>query len=196
MKKFTFDTNCMIDIELNRPSAPFIQKIVQAHRDEKVDAAFVAVSASERQKGDYFLDTYDDFVGRLRSLGLDDVPQILGMSYWGISYWGNALFTDEGMLNREREIHNILFSKLEFDYCDFARSNEIIDDDALSLKAFKWRNAWCDRQMLWAHDFHARDVFVTSDKNFKEKMDQITSENITICTPKEAAQLLPWKPNR
>jgi hypothetical protein len=51
MKKFTLDTNCIIDLEENRPNAEHISKLVQAWKTGRIELAVVAVSASENQKG-------------------------------------------------------------------------------------------------------------------------------------------------
>lgn len=190
MKSYTFDTNCIIDMAQNTPPARFILDIIRAHRDGQVSAAFVAVSASERQRSDCFLPTYEHFLGRLRALGVADIPQIKGMAYWDISYWDHALSPSENDKLRERHIHDVLFPNIEFNFADFIRTVGIDSTDTLSRKARKWRNAWCDRQMIWAHDFHSRDVFVTSDQNFKKLVGRVGFETIAVCTPEEAAKAL------
>ncbi|MCA0271221.1 MAG: hypothetical protein LCH69_04035 [Proteobacteria bacterium] len=190
MLRFTFDTNCIIDLDVGTPPAQFVRSIIAAHRNGQADAAFVAVSASERQKGDFYLPTYKTFVQRLASLGVQDIPQILGMAYWGLSYWDRALHPSPEATERERQIHKFLFPSLSFDFADFADSNNIAAGDVLSPKAKKWRNAWCDRQMLWAHDFHARDVFVTNDRNFLKLAGSVSFENLRVHTPEEAVVLL------
>ena len=179
MKTFTFDTNCIIHIDDNRDCKDFILKITDAHRNNQIHAAFVAVSASERQPGDSYLETYSDFTSRLARLGLQDIPHINGMSYWGLSYWNHAIYASEDMVQREREIHGVLFPNTEFRSADF------------NGRYSKWRNAWCDRQMIWSHEHHSRDIFVTSDKNFRKLNRHAGFENIVVCSPEEAASLLP-----
>lgn len=191
MKKFTLDTNCIIDVDLERPSAPAIQTLVQAHRDGRADVAFVAVSASERQPGDYYLPKYDDFTARLTDLGLADIPQILGLMAWDLTYWDKALWGDEETGRRERAIHQMLFPNIDYGWGDFAQAKGVSTEDDTSSAYKKWRNAWCDRQMLWSHDHHKRDVFVTRDSNFKRKVEQSSTEDFAICTPEEAVQKLP-----
>lgn len=190
MLTFTFDTNCIIDLDMGTPPAQFVRSIIAAHRNGQADAAFVAVSASERQKGDFYLPTYKTFVQRLTSLGVQDIPQILGMAHVGLSYIGRALISGREGTAREKQIHSALFPNMGFDFADFAASNKIAAGDVLSPKAKKWRNAWCDRQMLWAHDFHARDVFVTSDRNFRKLAGSVGFQNLRVHTPEEAVVLL------
>ena len=191
MRTFTFDTNCIIDIDLNRPPAYSIKEILAAHRSGNAHAAFVAVSASERQQGDYYLTSYDQFLERLRALGLDDIPQIQGLAYCDLSYWDHALYADPAALTRERQIHEVLFPSIEFEFADFAQMAGISKDRISSARAQKWRNAWCDRQMLWSHDYHSRDVFVTSDRNFRKLISCQGFEKLAVCTPQEAVALLP-----
>ncbi len=191
MKTFTFDTNCIIDIDQKRASAGYVYDIIHAHRASRVSTAFVAVSASERQQGDYYLTNYLDFIDRLKGLGLEDIPQIEGMDCWGISYWDHALYADESMEKREQAIHETLFQNIDFKFSDFTKTAGLTDCDIRSQKARKWRNAWCDRQMIWAHDYHLRDVFVTSDSNFLKLVGKSGFESLIICTPEEAAHLIP-----
>ena len=191
MIKFTFDTNCLIDLDEKRPEAEFLWRIIDASTSGTVKAAFVAVSASERQPGDCFLETYGDFTQRLERLGVDDLPQIPGMAYTERSYIGHALLPSDEQLKREQQLHEALFPNIAFDSSDHV---------ALALKRGeteekarkKWCNAWCDRQMIWSHEYHGRDVFVTGDGNFSKKLSgRAGFEHLRIMKPKEAVSLLP-----
>jgi len=102
MITFTFDTNCLIDVDEGRASAASIRAIVKAHRSQKIHAAFVAVSASERQRDDFYLPTYRDFAERLEKLGFGDIPHIMGMAYINISYINHAVLADASSLSREK----------------------------------------------------------------------------------------------
>jgi hypothetical protein len=68
------------------------------------------------------------------------------------------------MEDLERQIHEVLFSNIEFRWLDFC-SIRGWDPNAQPLDA-KWRNAKCDVQALWSHIHHRRDVFVTRDRIF------------------------------
>lgn len=62
----------------------------------------------------------------------------------------------------EQQIHDILFS------------GEPIDQpEKYGFPVKKWLNHKCDVQMVWAHIFHERDVFVTSDRNFHAKAKEL-----------------------
>lgn len=190
MLTFTLDTNCLYDLDERRPAAPYLDHLLVAHRDGRASVALVAVSASERQRGDRYLDTYTDFLGRVAALVLDDLPILKGMGYLDISYWDHALYADDAMKAREREIHAALFPSFPFDWVDFAASRGISTDDIRGPSARPWRNKFCDRQMFWAHDHAGRDVFVTSDTNFTrlEALPAFTGRR--VMSPVVAASLL------
>ncbi|MBO9451746.1 hypothetical protein J7426_15840 [Tropicibacter sp. R16_0] len=190
MLTFTFDTNCIVDVDLGREAAPAILELVSAFREGRCDVAFVAVSASEKQEGDYYLPTFDIFSTRLNELGLGDVSSILGMSYNDMSYIGHAIIVDENMLSRERQFHEALFPNTDFKASEYvARMRPTSDEQEMKYKK-RWRNAWCDRQMIWAHEYHGRDVFVTSDKNFRRKLaGKDGFAHLKICTPFEAVAM-------
>ncbi|WP_209835305.1 hypothetical protein [Ruegeria sp. HKCCE3926] len=191
MPKFTFDTNCLIDVELSRDGSLSIMEIVAAHREGHCDAAFVAVSASERQEGDSYLNSYREFEERLAKSGFNDIPHILGMAYFDISYFDHALIAGADMVERERQFHEALFANIDFKSSEYIERVSPCSDDMLNKYRKKWRNAWCDRQMIWAHEHHKRDVFVTSDKNFDKKLSgKLGFEHLKICSPDEAAAML------
>lgn len=48
IKKYTLDTNCIIDLEESRPDAPHLKKMIVDHNKGKIDLAVVAISASEK----------------------------------------------------------------------------------------------------------------------------------------------------
>ncbi|MDX8353483.1 hypothetical protein [Cognatiyoonia sp. IB215182] len=190
MHSFTFDTNCLIDLDEKRPASQFVWELIDAHRQGIVSVAFVSVSASERQKGDYYLPSYQDFVDRLETLGVQDIPQIMGMFYWGLSYWGQCIYGDKLGIARELALHKALFPKIPFYFAEYAKKTGLSEGDTQKKEAKKWRNAWCDRQMVWAHDYHKRDVFVSSDGNFKSLAKYQEFRNVIVSTPEEATQLL------
>ena len=191
MASFTLDTNCIIDIDENRASAPFIMQLIEAHRNGDADVALVAVSASERQQGDRYLESYEEFRGRLNSLGLSDLPVLPTIAYWNIGFYGVGLYGgDPAMVSREREIQAILFPQIEFEWPQYASQIGLSSDDLASAKARRWRNAFCDRQMFWAHDHNKRDYFVTRDENFQRLIGRSEFPDARIRSPSEAAKLI------
>lgn len=192
MLTFTLDTNCIIDLAEpeTRPSASYIRQLANAHAAGLADVAFVAVSASERQQGDTYLDSYAVFQQRLDALGLSHVTLIRAIGYYDISYWEMCLSGDENMVAREKEIHDVLFPNIEFLWSSYAHSHGILEDDFKSPKAKRWRNTFCDRQMYWAHDQNKRHFFVTSDANFRKLVSHQKFPAARVVSPMEAVGLL------
>lgn len=193
MLSMTIDTNCIIAIENSEPAAEPLKRLVQAHRDGRVDLALVSVSASERQPGDTFMSNYQEFTDRVNAAGLSKLKVLNTIGYFGMSFWGVGLYGGTpGMLSREQSIHEALFPTIPFRWPEFAAANGLdVENDSNSRGAKNWRNAFCDRQMYWAHDHNDRDVFVTSDRNFARRLTGHPAfPNAAIRTPDQAAELL------
>lgn len=163
MKKFTFDTNCIIAIDQGGAEAKAIRALADAHLSGKANVAIVAISASEKQSEKTYLNDFGTFQKRLSRLKLDHLEIVLPMAYWDIAFWGHALWTDDTMREKEREIHSVLFSNVEFDWQDYCRKRSL---DPNASPSGDWRNRKCDVQAIWSHIHHSRDVFITSDRNF------------------------------
>lgn len=192
MKSFNLDTNCIVDIDEDRRQARYVSELAERHTLNEIDVAIVAISASERQKGGFFFSNYDEFINRLSSLELDHLKQIYPMCYLDICFLDRSLMCDNNMMDLENRIHQVLFPNIPFSFNEFTRKHGL--DSKIGTKAEsckKWRNALCDRQMFWAHTYHERDVFVTSDKNFKKKLGASSEFSATkIMTPEEACECI------
>jgi hypothetical protein len=81
MVSFTLDTNCIIDVAENRPGAAAIRALADAHAAGEADVALVAVSASERQPGDKYLDNFNVFQERLTALRLNHLTVLPSIAY-------------------------------------------------------------------------------------------------------------------
>jgi hypothetical protein len=186
---FTLDTNCIIDVDQGQSSAADVLRLVKAHSAGEADVALVAVSASERQRGGMYLPNYSDFEKRVLTLGFSHLTVLLPILYWDIGFWDKGLVSDATMVKREREIHAILFPTIQFDWLAYAEATgaTAVTDDI----AKKWRNAFCDRQMYWAHDHNNRDVFVTRDPNFRKLSKAADFPTARIMSTSEACKILP-----
>jgi hypothetical protein len=191
MLTFTLDTNCIIDLAepAKRPAARHIRSLANAHADGVVDVALVAVSASERQQGDTYLESYTVFKQRVDTLGLSHIPILPAMGYYDISFWDMCLRADDKMEAREKEIHAVLFPNIQFAWPDYAQAYNLSVDDTSSPKARRWRNAFCDRQMFWAHDHNKRGFFVTSDAGFRKIDRHPAFPNSQVVSPELAVGL-------
>jgi hypothetical protein len=143
---FTLDTNCVIDLEENRPAAPAVRRLERAHATGLADVAVVAIMASETQRPEGYLEDFEGFKDRLARLGLAHLRLLPTIGYWNITFWGWFLWSDAGMQVLERDIHQILFPRYEFLWEDYCSSKGL--DPAMSPIAFplgrKWRNRKCD----------------------------------------------------
>jgi hypothetical protein len=165
---FTLDTNCVIDLDENRPAAPAITRLAEAHATGNADVAVLAIMASEKQRAGGYIEDFQVFQDRLEGLSISHLGLLLPIFYWDIAFYGRCLWSDSGMQALERNIHEVLFPNVEFLWPDYCQSQKL--DPATSRPAspagHTWRNAKCDVLAIWSHVHHGRDVFVTTDRNF------------------------------
>lgn len=178
MKKFTLDTNCIIDLEENRPNAEHIRKLVQAWKTGRIELAVVAVSASENQKSGTAGRDFATFEEKLNNVGLTGVQHLLPLAKWNVFYWDHALWCDDEMEELESKIRGILFPNIQ------AKPPENIDTNST------WRNQLCDVLVAWSHAFHKWDYLVTDDGDFHDHKDELKKVGVKeVLYPKDAAQL-------
>ena len=190
MKTFTLDTNCIIHVEAKQVFARHIQALAAAHRSGFANIALVAVSASEQQLDYRYMANYEEFTQRVGRLDMSHLPVLKAIAYRDISFWDQALWADEAMVAREKQIHAVLFPTISFSWPEVAAANSINPSEADRKIYKKWRNSFCDRQMFWAHDHNRRDVFVSSDKNFKKLVGAAGFPAALVCNPEEAAAMI------
>ena len=167
LRTFTLDTNCLIDIEKNRPGAAAVRMLADAHAAGKADVAVIAMSASENQKNGQLLCNFEEFQTYLATLDLAHLNIVNPMMHWDISFWDHCFWPDDAMLDLERKIHSILFPKMQFSWEDYCRDKGI--DRSSTPSVDPWRNHKCDVQAIWSHIHSQRQVFVTGDRNFHRK---------------------------
>ncbi len=187
MNRVTLDTNCLIDLEVRRDNAKYLDPIVEYWQDNKIELQVVAISGSEKTKDIKRPESFNLFKNLLSSLGLDGVNILKPMGYISISYIGWAIISNDAMLHKEEEIHNILFPNIAFKRADYCAS------DLNDPKYQKWLNAKCDVQALWSHIHHGGDIFITSDTNYHKTTKKTVLENMgvgIIANPKEALGIL------
>ena len=167
MIKFTLYTNCLIDVDKSRPSAEFVKKLLEAFKRSEIDLAIVASSASERQIEGGFLESIDTFKKRMRRLGFGNLELLPPLLRWDIGFWDVGLWADNETYAREAQIYKTMFPNSEHEWADCASRAMTDPSSESSAHFFRWRNQILDAQAYWAHEFHRRDVFVTSDKKFQ-----------------------------
>lgn len=153
---YTLDTNCIIDLEENRPDAIHVRKMIADHDSGIINLAVVAISASERQLGGKPVWDYSTFENKLKNVGINHLEQLIPMKYWDVTFWGHDMWDGDSVL--EKKIHDILFP-----------GEPIEKPQEFGFSDREWKNHKCDVQIAWAHVYHNRDVLVTSDDNYHKK---------------------------
>lgn len=178
--RFTLDTNCIIDVEDDRPSAPFVRELVSLHQKRGVNVAISAIGASERQRTGGYAQNFSEFQAKLKAVGLDSLELLPPLIYMDITFLDYSVWGDEND-HLEHDIHNVLFPKIEFLWMDYAKARSLPVD----VLDKNWRNAKCDVLALWCHVKHGGGVFVTSDSNFhaetkREKLGSLGAGTIAV----------------
>lgn len=190
MPSFTLDTNCLIDVAEERPSASHIQALLAAAARVEADLALVASSASERQQGGVFLGDIAVFEERRIALGFGALPLLPSIGRWGLSFFGHSLYPSPESLEREAAIFRLLFPSSPVEWADYAVVKGADVHDLTALAYARWRNQMLDAQALWAHDYAGRDVFVTSDQRLKVIDGHPDFPTMKIKTPEEASAMI------
>ena len=187
MIKVTLDTNCLIDLEIQRENAIHLDSVINYWQQNKIELQVVAISESERTKDMERPKTFQLFKDLLSSLGLDGASILKSIAYFGIAFYDWAIFCNEDMLQKEEEIHKVLFPNIAFNRSDYCES------DLNDPKYHKWINAKCDVQALWSHIHNGGDIFISSDNNYHKATKKPVLENMgagVIATPKDAVDIL------
>lgn len=78
---FTLDTNCLIDVDDDRPAKPFVLALLEAAKSGVADVAIVASSAAERQPGGGHLSDFGQFQQRMNQLGFGHVGLLMPIAH-------------------------------------------------------------------------------------------------------------------
>jgi len=176
--KFTLDTNCIIDLEENRPDSVYLKKLLEAWHNDNINLAVVAVSASENQPAGEINNSYSQFEKKLSSVGLSDATELLPLAIWDVFYWDHALWSDEEMKKLSNDIRDVLFPGISLSPPEGQKEERI------------WRNKLCDVLVVWCCIFHGWDTLVTRDNNFHKKKKDLFKLGVkNILLPKEAVEL-------
>ncbi|MGA3094207.1 MAG: hypothetical protein ABSD79_02330 [Dehalococcoidales bacterium] len=178
MNKFTLDTNCIIDLEQNRPDATHLRKLTEKWKNGRIELAVVAVSASENQQGGTANRSFSAFEEKLKRAGLVGVHHLLPLAKWDVFYWDHALWSSAEMEKLEFEIRHILFPGVQLQPPEDVEQNST------------WRNQLCDVLVAWSHAFHKWDYLVTRDSNFHTHKDELRQLGVKdVVYPKDAVGL-------
>ncbi len=166
--KVTLDTNCIIDLEENRPAAPFVKTLIDLHNNRSINLRVVAISASERKPNGIYASNFAEFQQKIAAVGLEDIEILHPIAYLDVTFLDWCLLADDQMVQLERKIHEVLFPSIDFDYGEYCKKQGL-DPDNSGEMGQTWRRAKCDVQALWSHINAGGDIFVTSDRNFRKQ---------------------------
>ena len=192
----TFDTNCLIDLELGAGGISHLRGLLAAHDANRITVAISAAAASERLPGGLFAPNFSAFQQRASRLSARPIILLRPLCYFDITYLDWSLLADEHLAAQEEAIHRVLFPTIEFKWRDHATKHGIQPETpaASSQKELlRWRNKKCDTLAMWCHIHYGNAVFVTRDSNFlkaSKKKALIALGARQILTPSEAAALL------
>jgi len=177
MKKLVLDTNCIIDLEDNRPDAGALRTLIAAWRGQQLDLAVVAVSASENQPSGVTSRSYSDFERKLDRVGLAGAYELMPFAIWDVCFWDHALWSSDDMAALEARVRAVLFPGVVMVPPTDVQANS------------KWRNQMCDVLVAWSCIHHNWPCLVTRDKNFhKHRAELLALGLVDIVYPAEAVQ--------
>ena len=190
MLKVTFDNNCLISLENLEPAAAHLNKIIIHHNNRKIKICIASVTSAELQKDKTIADSYQLFLNRIETLGLNNVEILQSVSNWSMGYWGSAFrSSSEADYSLIKRIHVVMWPDTPFsheDYCKLSQRKAYI-----SGVAKKWRSKEMDVLTLFSHIRNSCDIFVSADPDFgspgskkKQELELLGAQK--IMTPDEA----------
>lgn len=179
----TLDTNLLIDLEEKRKGFETVLEILDLHNYGKIKICIPAIAASEKLLDAQHVPNYKLFEEYLSDLNIKNYEELMPLAYFDMCFWGHCLWAGDELIALDHSIHRILFPNIEPEYRDFCEKR----NTKLNGIHPRWRNAKIDVQMLWCHIYHKKDIFITRDKNFQRKSNELNSKvcKVVIMTPHE-----------
>lgn len=162
-RRVALDTNCLIDLEENRPDASHIRRLIEAWKKGHIELAVVAVSASENQPSGAASRDFGVFKAKLDKVGLAGVHHLLPLAIWDVFYWDHALWSSPETEVLESKIRGILFPGIPTAPPANVNENSV------------WRNHMCDVLVAWSCIHHDWGSLVTRDKNFHDHKGELAA---------------------
>ncbi len=189
--KVTLDNNCIIALKENEPNTPHMKRLIALYNMGTIDLKVVGIGASELQPGRIYASNFSEFKEKIAAVGLGQAEILVPIGYWDVTFWDNCIYPSEEASRLERNIHDVLFPEIEFDYQTFCQCRGL--DPLNSGKSGEtWRNRKCDVLTMWCHIAYGCDIFVTDDDNFlktkKQKLIDLGAGD--ILTPQKAVAIL------
>ena len=176
-RRVALDTNCLIDLEENRPAARHIRTLIGAWTKRHIELAIVAVSASENQPSGTASQDFDVFEAKLTNIGLAGAHHLPPLALWDVFYWDHALWPSADMEALELTIRGILYPGIHTAPPANVNENSV------------WRNHMCDVLVAWSCIHHGWQSLVTRDKNFHNHRVELAALGLReVLYPADAAQ--------
>jgi hypothetical protein len=174
--RLALDTNCLIDLEENRPDAVHLRKLIATWKEGRIDLAAIAVSASENQQIGVANESFERFELKLANVGLDGAHHLLPLSVWDFGYWDHTLWTSSEMAALASTIQGILFPGVP------------ADPPTNPIENSKWRNQMCDVLVAWCCVYHEWGCLVRGDGNFHDHRAELATLGLReVLYPADAA---------
>lgn len=181
----TLDTNCLCDLDEDRPAAASVRELGRRARAGEIGLAIAVSSASERQIDRTFLTSFDLFRSRLAALGMDQLELLPTIARADVAFWDLSVWGGPEAESREEEIYSVMFPTSPFRWPKYAAARGVEPNNLASVAYGRWKNQLLDAQAFWAHEHAGRDIFVTSDRRFKV-LEGMPERPGKIRTPDEA----------
>lgn len=166
MKINTLDHNILIDIKHKNECGKFIySKIVESSDSFNI----VNIGASELRLGGIRPDRYDLFEAFLNDIGLAHLNRLNPLARIDVTFIGRSNICSEEDDNLYQKIKKLLFPN------GFDPGVNLIEQPPYKPIERKKINQICDAVALWCHVKHHTESFVTRDKNFHKKSNQLTN---------------------
>ena len=179
--KVALDTNCIIDLEENRPDAHHVRTLIGAWKNGQIELAVVAVSASENQPSGIASHDFGVFETKLNNVGLAGVHHLLPLAIWDVFYWNHVLWSSAEREALASKIRGLLFPGIPATPPTNVNENSV------------WRNHMCDVLVAWSCIHHQWECLVTRDRNFHDHKVELVALGLReILYPADAAQ--PYTP--
>ena len=175
-ERVTIDTNCIIDLEEQRKFAPHVTKLLEMDSAGIIKLMVPAICASERRPDGKRLGNISEFFDRLSQLGFKNSEILKPLAYFDVTFWDWAIYSGPDLEAQEKEIQEILFPAIPFNYQDFCAIEKIPPQK--TPLARKWINTKCDVLVLWSHIYYGGSIFITSDNNFHKETKKQRLESL------------------
>lgn len=137
--KVTFDTNCIIDIELNEGSSADLLPLLALHESARIDIRVSGIVASERLRDGGYSPTFAGFVERVQQLSRRPIHVLKPLGHWDVTFWDEGLWADDEMVELEARIGAILFTEHPYEWLATARAAGIETLTVPSEDVVVWR---------------------------------------------------------